>query len=182
MAAVCDLPSTRSSTARFWNGSEAAHPMKARVRRGSHRSRCFPGERILPGVGASQQLVATANVHRRHAPRRDAPGAILARTTRTSSGDARWQSQGACKLVRRPSWCGRSVRPWRRRSTCRSRRRRKRSPRAPRNNYIDEHVFAKLERLNIEPSGLSSDADFLRRVYLDTIGLVTHAEEAPKSF
>ncbi len=35
---------------------------------------------------------------------------------------------------------------------------------------IDREVFAKLRRLNIVPSGLSSDEEFLRRVYLDTIG------------
>lgn len=45
------------------------------------------------------------------------------------------------------------------------------------NNAIDTHVFAKLKELRIEPSGLSSDAEFLRRVYLDTIGtLPTPAE------
>jgi Protein of unknown function (DUF1549)/Protein of unknown function (DUF1553)/Bacterial Ig-like domain (group 2) len=39
-----------------------------------------------------------------------------------------------------------------------------------RNNFIDDHVFAKLAALNVEPSGLSDDAEFCRRVYLDTIG------------
>ena len=35
---------------------------------------------------------------------------------------------------------------------------------------IDREVLAKLRRLNIEPSGLSSDEEFLRRVTIDTIG------------
>jgi hypothetical protein len=35
---------------------------------------------------------------------------------------------------------------------------------------IDREVFAKLRRLNIEPSGLSPDEEFLRRVTIDTIG------------
>ncbi len=44
-------------------------------------------------------------------------------------------------------------------------------------NYIDAEVFAKLKRLNIIPSELSSDSEFLRRVTLDTIGtLPTPAE------
>ena len=49
-------------------------------------------------------------------------------------------------------------------------------PNVPRNNYIDEWVFSKLKRLNIEPSGLSNDEHFLRRVYLDTIGLLPDPE------
>ena len=51
-------------------------------------------------------------------------------------------------------------------------------PDVPRNNYVDEWVFSKLKRLNIEPSGLSSDEHFLRRVYLDTIGLLPTPKEA----
>jgi hypothetical protein len=51
-------------------------------------------------------------------------------------------------------------------------------PNVPRNNYIDEWVFSKLKRLNIEPSGLSSDEHFLRRVYLDTAGLLPTQKEA----
>ena len=50
-------------------------------------------------------------------------------------------------------------------------------PAVPRHNFIDEHVFTKLRRLNIIPSPLSSDAEFLRRVYLDTIGLLPTLEE-----
>ena len=45
-------------------------------------------------------------------------------------------------------------------------------------NYIDEHVFAKLERLNLTPAGVSSDEHFLRRVYLDAIGLLPTETEA----
>lgn len=48
---------------------------------------------------------------------------------------------------------------------------------AARNNAIDDGVFAKLKELRIEPSPLSGDAEFLRRVYLDVIGtLPTPAE------
>jgi hypothetical protein len=45
------------------------------------------------------------------------------------------------------------------------------------NNFIDEHVFAKLKLLRITPSELSNDAQFCRRVYLDVIGLVPTPEE-----
>jgi hypothetical protein len=51
-------------------------------------------------------------------------------------------------------------------------------PRAPRSNFIDEHVFAKLEKLNIRPAGLSTDAEFIRRVSLDVLGKLPTEDEA----
>ena len=44
-------------------------------------------------------------------------------------------------------------------------------------NYIDRHVFDKLKLLRIEPSGVASDEEFVRRVYLDTIGELPSPEE-----
>ncbi len=41
----------------------------------------------------------------------------------------------------------------------------------PANNHIDELVYAKLKRVKVLPSGLCSDADFVRRVYIDLTGL-----------
>jgi hypothetical protein len=43
-------------------------------------------------------------------------------------------------------------------------------PNAPRNNFIDDHVFSKLKALNIIPSDLCDDATFIRRVYFDIAG------------
>jgi hypothetical protein len=44
-------------------------------------------------------------------------------------------------------------------------------------NYVDEHIHAKLRQLQFLPSGVVSDEEFLRRVYLDVIGqLPTLAE------
>jgi hypothetical protein len=45
-----------------------------------------------------------------------------------------------------------------------------RYPSVPAVNYIDQEVFAKLRRLNMVPSDLAGDAEFLRRVTIDTIG------------
>ena len=37
-------------------------------------------------------------------------------------------------------------------------------PKVARNNFIDDHVFSKLQKFNILPSELSTDAEFLRRL------------------
>ncbi len=48
---------------------------------------------------------------------------------------------------------------------------------APRRNFIDDEVLTKLRELNLPPSPRCSDADFVRRAYLDTIGLPPTAAE-----
>lgn len=48
----------------------------------------------------------------------------------------------------------------------------------PRKNFIDELVLKQLQRLNLPPSPLAGDDEFLRRVFLDTIGTLPTAEEA----
>ncbi len=45
------------------------------------------------------------------------------------------------------------------------------------NNYIDGLVNAKLKKLRILPSALCSDETFLRRVYIDVIGLLPTRDE-----
>ena len=53
-------------------------------------------------------------------------------------------------------------------------------PDVPHVSFIGETVFSKLRRLNIIPSKLSSDSEFLRRVQLDTIGLLPTLEETDR--
>ncbi|MCX7422055.1 MAG: DUF1553 domain-containing protein [Planctomycetia bacterium] len=48
---------------------------------------------------------------------------------------------------------------------------------AERSNFIDDHVLAKLKSLNIPPSPRSSDSEFIRRAYLDTIGVLPTVDE-----
>ena len=47
----------------------------------------------------------------------------------------------------------------------------------PQHNYIDRHVDAKLKKVETLPSEIASDAEFLRRVYLDLIGIPPIPEE-----
>ncbi len=49
--------------------------------------------------------------------------------------------------------------------------------RVPQNNLIDRHVVEKLNRLKITPSPLTNDEEFLRRVYLDLIGVQPRPDE-----
>jgi hypothetical protein len=50
-------------------------------------------------------------------------------------------------------------------------------PDTPENNYIDTLVNKKLKKLRIAPSELCTDETYLRRVYLDIVGLLPTAEE-----
>jgi hypothetical protein len=51
----------------------------------------------------------------------------------------------------------------------------------PENNYVDRHNFAKLKLLNLLPSDLCTDQEFVRRVYLDLCGILPTPDEV-KSF
>jgi Protein of unknown function (DUF1553)/Protein of unknown function (DUF1549)/Bacterial Ig-like domain (group 2) len=52
-----------------------------------------------------------------------------------------------------------------------------RYPRVQRNNLIDDLVFAKLARLNVVPSELCTDAEFIRRASLDITGVLARPED-----
>jgi hypothetical protein len=48
---------------------------------------------------------------------------------------------------------------------------------APRRNWIDDLVLAKLRELNLPPSPRCADGEFVRRAFLDTIGVLPTPEE-----
>ena len=45
-------------------------------------------------------------------------------------------------------------------------------------NFVDEYVFSKLRKINVNPSPVCDDATFIRRVTLDLLGLPPTADEA----
>jgi hypothetical protein len=49
--------------------------------------------------------------------------------------------------------------------------------RAPRRNFIDDLVLEKLRSINIPPSQRCSDSEFIRRAYIDTIGILPNESE-----
>jgi hypothetical protein len=51
---------------------------------------------------------------------------------------------------------------------------------AARQNFIDELVLAKLQQLHIAPSGPCTDAEFIRRAYLDAAGILPPPEEVER--
>ena len=48
---------------------------------------------------------------------------------------------------------------------------------APRHNYIDNYVLAHLKQLHISPSPPATDAEFIRRAYLDAAGILPTPQE-----
>ena len=42
----------------------------------------------------------------------------------------------------------------------------------PRKNFIDEHIFGRIERDKIPHSPLAGDEEFLRRAYVDAVGFL----------
>lgn len=48
----------------------------------------------------------------------------------------------------------------------------------PTNNYIDELVHAKLRQMQYIPAEICTDEEFLRRIYLDVIGILPTVEES----
>lgn len=139
--------------------------------------RVYPQEKILTGADASQQLVAVAyysdgsvrDVTRLVQYSSNNPDVVQV----NAKGEAKALQTGETAVMVRTM--GRAVAA---RILVAGSKAEASYPRVARNNFIDEHVFAKLQKLNIRPSELAGDAEFLRRVYLDVIGKLPTEEEA----
>jgi hypothetical protein len=136
-----------------------------------------PGERVLRRKGSRQRLIVTAvytDGSRRDVTREAqfvsndaqvaAAGQDGAVTTGENTGDAaimvRYMGQVAAARVTVPMEDKIA-----------------RFPDFPPANFIDERVYAKLKKLNVVPSDLCADNEFLRRASLDAIGTLPTAEE-----
>lgn len=139
--------------------------------------RVYPREQILVGKDSTQQLVAVA--YYSDGSVRDATQLVQYSSNNpdvvqvNAKGEAKAVQTGETAVMVRTM--GRAVAA---RILVAASRPGADYPRVARNNFIDEHVFAKLQKLNIRPSELASDGEFLRRVYLDTIGKLPTEEEA----
>jgi uncharacterized protein YjdB len=137
----------------------------------------FPQERTLDGVGAAQQLIATAKYT--DGTTRDVTHLVQYTSNNpdtvqvSADGKIKALEAGETAIMVRTLGQAVAAKIYVPRSALA-----KAYPRTPRNNYIDELVFAKLERLHVQPSALSSDEHFLRRVYQDTIGALPTQQEA----
>src|ERR1043166_8565224 len=54
---------------------------------------------------------------------------------------------------------------------------RRSAPKIERKNYIDQHIFGRMERDGVPHAGLASDEEFVRRAYLDATGRIPSADD-----
>ncbi len=136
----------------------------------------YPEERILVGLGSKQRLVVAGTLS-------DGSQIDLSQQVRYSSNDesvASVDDKGEV-IAKRLGETSIMIRTHGRAGVARIAVI-ERAPDAdysspPRYNFVDGPIFAKLKTLNITPSELSDDSTFLRRVYLDTLGILPTVEE-----
>ena len=138
--------------------------------------RVYPEERLLVGKGAKQQLVAMA---------RYSDGSVrdvthLAQYTPNDPDTVRVSAKGEVEAIESGETAvmvrtmGQAVAA---RILIADTVTDKTYPVVSESNVIDREIFSKLRRLNVRPSGPASDEEFLRRVFLDTTGLLPTVKE-----
>ena len=167
--------SIEAQTLLRWIGEGASDDGAAAPRLKSLR--VFPQERIAAPGALDQQLVVTAEFDdgTTHDVTRQAAYDVSDPTRAEVSGAGLVQARGPCETAI-------AIRYMNGRCTSRLAFLPDRPGfvwRGPATNHpIDSHLFAKLKALRINPSGLSSDSEFLRRAYLDCIGRLAEPDEA----
>ncbi len=137
----------------------------------------YPEERLLVGLGARQQLVALAKY---------SDGSVrdvthLAQYTANDPDTVRVNSKGEVEAIETGETAvmvrtmGQAVAA---RILIAATPTPKDYPLVIGKNLVDGPVFEKLRRLGLRPSAMASEEEFLRRVYLDTTGLLPTAAES----
>ncbi|MDE0043881.1 MAG: DUF1549 domain-containing protein, partial [Candidatus Poribacteria bacterium] len=140
------------------------------------RLKVYPDEFVLPAVGDSQQLKVLAYF---------SDGSIedVTRKTVYESNDEPIAEVGEDGLVISMRWGGTAIlarflgQVGAAFVTIPREGEMDEYPEFPANNVIDTFVGTKLKKLNVIPSALSSDREFMRRVYLDTIAKLPTPDE-----
>jgi Protein of unknown function (DUF1549)/Protein of unknown function (DUF1553)/Bacterial Ig-like domain (group 2) len=138
-----------------------------------------PADAALEGPGATQQMVVTATYS--DGSRRDVTALAFVESddpeTATVDTDARVTAlrrgevailaryEGAYTALRVPVGGGADAPPFEWRPS-------------PQHSYIDEAIDAKLQRLRMNAAPLATDAEFVRRLYLDLTGLPPTLKQA----
>ena len=134
--------------------------------------RALPEERRARRQGRDAADDRPGQVLRRHRPRRDQPRPLPDEQRHLGRDHRRTAWSPPASAARRSSWPASPPSPSARRSSSCPRGCSSPCPSAPENNYIDTLVDAKLKKLRIAPSDVCTDEVFLRRVYLDIVGLL----------
>ena len=153
---------------------------RAQAGRPAHPADRGPARRTYPQARGDAAVPRPRTLQRRHGPRTSPAGRSTRPATRPSRDRRRGQGQGRWATARgrsSPGTCSQiataTVTVPYRDAVDAGRVRHGR----PRRNFIDELVLAKLQSLNLPPSPRCSDAEFIRRAYLDTIGTLPTADE-----
>jgi len=140
------------------------------------RLELYPRERVLAGAGVKQRLAVVGRLS--DGTTRDMTGEV--RYFSSNEEAARVETPGVA-VSGKPGLAAVGARAMGKVATSQigviAERAGEDFPVPPPNNFIDELVFAKLRQMNVRPAPLSSGREFVRRVYLDTIGLLPTREE-----
>ncbi len=154
------------------NGAQGIGELEARVKRVD----IIPDQPWMPGVKARQRLAVTALMS--DGTTRDVTdqalfssnddaiaevtdaGLVTARRSGETAVMVRYLGQvGVARIAVLPAWKAPNLAG------------------APRNNYVDELVHAKLQQLRMTPSDPCTDEEFIRRVSLDVCGIIPTVDE-----
>ena len=172
---VVGRPAIRTTSSPHWIAEGVKLDLNAPA---SPASKCCPKNPVVAAAGQKQQIAVLATYTDGSRPRRDRRGVHRERATPRWPPSTRpgWSPPSAA--ARRP--CSSATRGPTPRRTIISHGRPQRvrlEADPPAYNKIDELVYEKLKRVKVLPSDLCTDAEFVRRVYIDLTGLPPTPDE-----